>query len=109
RARAPPLGGARIVRRAAARRLRRACGRLRRWRHVVIPGVIAKHYASALLELGTEAGQLDALVQEIDRAAQAYEASSELRGAFDNPLVPAAAKKAILGDVSERLGLGATA
>jgi F-type H+-transporting ATPase subunit delta len=75
----------------------------------MIPGVIAKRYANALLELGTEAGQLDALVDEINRAAAAYETSAELRSAFENPLVPAVAKKAIIGDVSERLGLGTTA
>lgn len=74
----------------------------------MIPGVIAKRYATALLELGVEANQLDQLVGEIARAAQAYEASAELRAAFDDPLVPAAAKKAILNDVAERLGLGQT-
>jgi len=72
----------------------------------VIPGVIAKRYATALLELGVEAGQLDALVDELARAAAAYEASSELRASFDDPLVPPQAKKAILGELSERLGLG---
>ncbi len=74
----------------------------------MIPGVIAKRYATALLELGGEAGELDALVEEISRAAAAYEASAELRGAFENPLVPAPAKKAILGDIVERLALGTT-
>ena len=74
----------------------------------MIPGVIAKRYATALLELGGEAGQLDALVEEIARAAEAYEASSELRNAFENPLIPLPAKKAILGDVAERLNLGTT-
>lgn len=75
----------------------------------MIPGVIAKRYASALLELGSESGQLDALVEEIQRSAEAYESSAELRGAFDNPLVPAAAKKQIIVDVGERLALSATA
>jgi F-type H+-transporting ATPase subunit delta len=75
----------------------------------MIPGVIAKRYATALLELGGESGQLDALVDEITRAAEAYEASSELRNAFENPLIPPSAKKAILGDIGERLGLGAVA
>jgi F-type H+-transporting ATPase subunit delta len=75
----------------------------------VIPGVIAKRYATALLELGSEANQLDALVEEIARAAAAYESSSELRDAFENPLIPHEAKKLILGDIVERLALGATA
>ncbi len=75
----------------------------------MIPGVIAKRYATALLELGSEAGQLDALVDEIARASSAYESSADLRKAFENPLIPAAAKKAILGDIAQGLGLGQTA
>jgi F-type H+-transporting ATPase subunit delta len=75
----------------------------------VIPGVIAKRYATALLDLGSESGQLDALVEEVRRASQAYESSSELRSAFENPLVPAGAKKAIVVELSQRLNLGATA
>jgi len=75
----------------------------------MIPGVIAKRYATALLELGSEAGQLDALVVEIGRAAEAYELSAEMRNAFENPLIPHSVKKAILGDIVERLALGATA
>lgn len=74
----------------------------------MIPGVVAKRYSTALLELGAESGQLEALVSELGRAAEAYEASSELRASFDNPLVPAAAKKAILVEVSDRLGLSTT-
>ncbi|CAN5925362.1 F0F1 ATP synthase subunit delta [soil metagenome] len=74
----------------------------------MIPGVIAKRYATALLELGGESNQLDSLVEEIARAAQAYEASAELRNAFENPLIPHSAKKLILADVVERLGVSAT-
>jgi F-type H+-transporting ATPase subunit delta len=75
----------------------------------VIPGVIAKRYATALMELGGEAGQLDALVEEIARASKAYESSAELRNAFENPLIPAVAKKAILNDIAQGLALGQTA
>jgi F-type H+-transporting ATPase subunit delta len=75
----------------------------------VIPGVIAKRYATALLELGTEANQLDQLVDEVGRAAQAYDASNELRVVFDDPLVSVTAKRAVLDEVATRLGLGATA
>ena len=75
----------------------------------MIPGVIAKRYATALLELGGEANELDALVEEIANAAAVYEGSTELRNAFENPLIPHAAKKQILGDIVGRLSLGATA
>lgn len=74
----------------------------------MIPGVIAKRYATALLEIGGEAGQLDGLVDELSRAAEVYEANAELRASFDNPLVPAAAKKAILNDVCDGLRLSGT-
>jgi F-type H+-transporting ATPase subunit delta len=75
----------------------------------VIPGVIAKRYATALIEIGSETGQLDGLVDELARASATYESSGELRVAFENPLIPMAAKKAILADVCEGLGLGTTA
>jgi F-type H+-transporting ATPase subunit delta len=72
----------------------------------VIPGVIARRYAKALLELGSESGQLDALVDELGRAAQAYTTSGELRSALADPLIPVQAKHAILGEVAQRLSLG---
>jgi F-type H+-transporting ATPase subunit delta len=72
----------------------------------VIPGVIAKRYATALLELGSESGQLDALVDEIARAAAAYEGSDDLRAVVEDPLVAPAAKQAILKELAERLSLG---
>jgi F-type H+-transporting ATPase subunit delta len=75
----------------------------------VIPGVIAKRYATALLDLGSESGQLDALVEEIASASATYESSVELQHAFENPLIPAAAKKAMLHDLVEALRLGVTA
>jgi F-type H+-transporting ATPase subunit delta len=75
----------------------------------MIPGVIARRYATALIELGTETGQLDALVDELQRAAQAYEASPELRSALADPLVAIHAKKAILSELADRLGLGQAA
>ncbi|MCL2778145.1 MAG: ATP synthase F1 subunit delta [Polyangiaceae bacterium] len=75
----------------------------------MIPGVIAKRYATALLELGTESGELDTLVDEMSRAAESYESNSELRVAFEDPLLAPSVKKAIMAEVCEGLGLGATA
>lgn len=74
----------------------------------MIPGVIAKRYATALLELGNETGQLDALVDELQRTAEVYSGSPDLRSAFDDPLVAPGAKKAILDEVVQRLGASAT-
>lgn len=74
----------------------------------MIPGVIAKRYATALLELGSESGSLDQLVEEMQRLADAYTSSPELRGAFADPLVAIQAKKAILGELGDRAGASAT-
>jgi F-type H+-transporting ATPase subunit delta len=72
----------------------------------LIPGVIARRYATALLELGSESGQLDGLVEELHRAAETYHASAELRGALADPLLPLDAKHQIVQEVATRLGLG---
>lgn len=74
----------------------------------MIPGVIAKRYATALLELGSESGSLDLLVDELSRAAAAYESSHELGSALESPLVSWDAKKAVLAEIGERLGVGQT-
>jgi F-type H+-transporting ATPase subunit delta len=75
----------------------------------MIPGQIARRYAKALMELGTESGQLDALVDEISRVAAAYDESSDLRHAIDNPLVTYDAKKAVLAEICDRLAVGPVA
>ena len=75
----------------------------------MISGAIEIRYARAIYELGVEAGAADALVDEIGRAASAYEGSAELRAALDNPLVAIDAKKAILGEIADALALSATA
>jgi F-type H+-transporting ATPase subunit delta len=58
-----------------------------------------------LLEIGTESSSLAAVVDEVTRASEAYGESAELRSAFENPLVAHAAKKAILSELAEKLGL----
>jgi F-type H+-transporting ATPase subunit delta len=75
----------------------------------MIPGVIARRYATALLELGSETGQLDALVDELTRAAQTYEGSPELRSVLADPIIRIDAKEQILSELNGRLALGQTA
>ncbi|MBX3216067.1 MAG: ATP synthase F1 subunit delta [Labilithrix sp.] len=72
----------------------------------MIPGVIARRYATALLEIGSETQQLDALVDELQRAAQAYDLSADLRSALADPLVSVQAKHEIVKEVATRLALG---
>jgi F-type H+-transporting ATPase subunit delta len=75
----------------------------------MIAGVVARRYANALLELGTESGQLDALVEEIGDVASVYETSAELRDSLENPLFPHEVKKGILSEVANTVGVGQTA
>jgi len=70
---------------------------------------IARRYATAVLELGRESGNLGALVEEIAFFAQNYQTSAELRNALENPLVSHDAKRAILSEIAAQLGLGQTA
>lgn len=72
----------------------------------MIPGVIAKRYATALLEIGAESGELDKLVVELERTAETYRTSAELRAAIADPLVPVASKEQILSEIAGHLGVG---
>jgi F-type H+-transporting ATPase subunit delta len=75
----------------------------------VIAGVVARRYAKALQEIGTETGSLDQLVTEMSSAADAYASSDELQTSLENPLFPYAIKKQITTELAVALGLGATA
>ncbi len=70
--------------------------------------IVARRYAQALLDLGTELGSLDKLVEEIAAAAEAWEASADFRNAIENPLVAHDAKKAVVGDVADRIDASPT-
>jgi F-type H+-transporting ATPase subunit delta len=70
--------------------------------------IVARRYAQALLELGLEEGQLDKIVEDVTTVAEAWDASAELRNAIENPLVPQAAKKAVMGDLAGSIGANAT-
>jgi F-type H+-transporting ATPase subunit delta len=69
----------------------------------VIGSLIARRYAKALIELGTEQGNLDGIVREIGDIAETIESSAELRGLIENPQIPRTARKAVLMDVAARL------
>jgi F-type H+-transporting ATPase subunit delta len=70
--------------------------------------IVARRYAQALLELGVAEDKLDAIVEEIAAAASAWETSPELRNAIENPLVAHQAKKAVIGELADRIGAGTT-
>lgn len=66
--------------------------------------VVARRYAKALIDLGVETGQLDAIVRDIGAIADVVDGSAELRDVRDNPQVPMAARKAVFVEVAQRLG-----
>jgi F-type H+-transporting ATPase subunit delta len=70
---------------------------------------ISTRYAKALFELGRESGNLAGLVGELGRLRDAYMASDELRAALSSAAFPTAAKRAILDELCQRLGLGTLA
>jgi F-type H+-transporting ATPase subunit delta len=70
--------------------------------------IVARRYAQALLELGVEQNSLDAIVEELESVASMWESSHELRNALENPLVPHAAKNAVMNDVAARIGVSPT-
>ncbi|CAN5750704.1 ATP synthase F1 subunit delta [soil metagenome] len=75
----------------------------------MIAAHVSRRYARALLEIGSEGGDLDVLVDELSRAAKAYEDSTDLRGACENPIFPLTVKKAVLREVGQKLSLGPAA
>ncbi len=74
----------------------------------MIAGNISRRYAKALLELGSEAGNVDAIVTETTSVAETYASSVELQRVLGDPLVPHRVKKDILSDVAASLSLSAT-
>jgi len=75
----------------------------------VIGANVARRYAKALLEIGTESSTLPALVDDLAKIAEVYSSSPELQRALDNPLVAHDAKKAILAEVADRTGVSTVA
>ena len=70
---------------------------------------IAKRYAKAIFELGSEENQLDTLTKQLGAMADVYRNHRELRGVMENPLVPANEREGLLVAVAERLGVSGLA
>ncbi len=65
--------------------------------------LVARRYAQALFDLGVERGELDRVVDEMTTLADAWESSADLRNAIENPLVSHPAKKAVVGELVDRI------
>lgn len=70
---------------------------------------IAKKYAKALLEVGLQDGNYEALGQDLNKMADLLKESKELRVALWSPAFPKPTRKAIGRKIGERLGLATTA
>lgn len=66
-------------------------------------GSVARRYAKALFEIGVAEGNYEKLGQELEDLARAYEGSSDLRLALENPVVKPSEKTAILKAVLPRV------
>ena len=69
---------------------------------------VARRYAKALIELGAESGNLEAIVREIGAIADTIEQNAELRAVIENPQISRLARKAVLTDVAQQLGASTT-
>jgi F-type H+-transporting ATPase subunit delta len=66
---------------------------------------VARRYARALFDLGVESNSLDKMTAEVKSVADAVAASPELASALTNPTVPVPTRKAIMSDISQKLGV----
>ncbi len=70
--------------------------------------IIANKYAKALLEIGLNDGNYEALGQDLDKMADLLGESRDLRVVLRSPAFPKSARKTIARKVGERLGLTTT-
>lgn len=71
---------------------------------IMVNGSISRRWAKALFSIGEEQGNLIGLVKEVQRAAEAWEASDELRGTVSNPLLDEKTRLAVWENVIRKIG-----
>jgi F-type H+-transporting ATPase subunit delta len=74
----------------------------------MISGSIARRYAKALLQLGVDGNNFEALGAELARFVRLLGESTELGEALSSPVVPQTRRKAILAEVLARLEVSKT-
>lgn len=67
--------------------------------------VVAHRYARALMDLASDAGQMSVVAQHLQRAADAYSSSEELRSVLSDPTLEDEKREAVISSLSQRLGL----
>lgn len=68
-------------------------------------GSIAKRYATALLRVTKDSGDLNQVSDELDRINQEIQGHPNLKTALESPVVVPSKKQAILAKLQEKLGL----
>jgi F-type H+-transporting ATPase subunit delta len=71
----------------------------------MVLGSLARRYAKALLEIGIRQQTFDAFGKELDRAADTFARSPELKSALENPVFPLDKRRLILDELARRLAL----
>ncbi len=71
----------------------------------MVSGSISRRWAKALFLLGEENRNLVGLVREVERAAEAWNASEELRETLGNPLVGGSTRREVWEKIVRRLGV----
>jgi F-type H+-transporting ATPase subunit delta len=74
----------------------------------MLSGSVARRYARAILLLGEQHGNSDLLASEIERLANTYDKSADLRGLLENPAFTLAQRQSVLDEISRRLLLSRT-
>jgi F-type H+-transporting ATPase subunit delta len=71
----------------------------------MIVGSVARRYAKALLDLGVKQQTYDAIGKELDRTADTFVRSPELRQALVNPVFSFDKRRLVLDELARRLAL----
>ena len=70
----------------------------------MVSGSITRRWAKALFAIGEEHGNLPGLLREVQRAADAWGSSEELRDTMTNPLIDSKARLAVWDSLTRRIG-----
>jgi F-type H+-transporting ATPase subunit delta len=71
----------------------------------VIIGSVARRYAKALLEIGIKQQTYDALGKELERVADTFARSPELKTTLENPIFQLDKRRLVLDELARRLAL----
>ncbi len=68
-------------------------------------GILGRRYAGALLNLATEAGNIEKVAADLQAFAASWKDSRDLRAAFENPSVNVATRRVILREIAQASGM----